>query len=67
MYACSIGCNSRPEFGTFLGNGSSDGAAFHLALVVDDYACIVLEVKSHSVFSVEWLPLSDYNRGNDLN
>ena len=58
-----VGWNLGPKFGGFLGDGTSDGAAFGLAFVVDDHSCVVFAVQEGSVRSVPCSSLSDYNSG----
>ena len=62
----SVGGDSGPQVGALLGHGSGDGAAFHLAFIVDDDAGVVLEVQSNAVFAVIWLSLTDHHRGDNL-
>ena len=55
----SLGGNTRPEFSTLFGHGSSDDGALHFALVGDHYSGIVLKVNKGPVQSSPRLPLSD--------
>ena len=45
---------------------TSDCGAFHLPLVVDDNAGVVLEVDELSVLPPEGFPLADYDGGHHL-
>ena len=42
--AC-VACNSGPEVGALLGDGSGDGGALHLSLVVHDHTRVILNKK----------------------
>ena len=61
-YASGVRSDSGPEIGALLGDGTCDGGALHLALVVDDHARVVLKVKERAVLSPVCLPLS-YDNG----
>merc|ERR1719470_366834 len=55
----SIGGYPRPQVSALLGHGSSDGGALHLALVVHDYACVILEIDELPVLSPESFSLAN--------
>ena len=62
----SVGSDSGPQVGALFGHGSGDGAAFHLAFVVDDDAGVVLEIQRDAVFTVIRLALTNHHRGDHL-
>mmetsp|Transcript_22712 Transcript_22712/g.90108 ORF Transcript_22712/g.90108 Transcript_22712/m.90108 type:complete len:201 (+) Transcript_22712:968-1570(+) len=61
-----VGGDARPQIGRFLGDGSRDGRALHLALVVDDDARVVLEVDDEALLSPPGLALADDDGGHDF-
>ena len=58
--------NSGPEIGTLLGNGTSDGGTFHLALIIHNDSSVILEVDELPIFSSKCLPLTDDDCGHDF-
>ena len=54
-----VGGYPRPQVRALLGNWTSDGGALHLALVVNDYPRVVLEVDELPVLPPEGFPLPD--------
>lgn len=63
--AASVGGNTGPNFSAFFRDGPGYGGAFHLALVVDDHAGVVLEVDEHAVLPPERFALSDNHSLHD--
>ena len=54
-----VGGYPRPQVRALLGNWTSDGGTLHLALVVNDYPRVVLEVDELPVLPPEGFPLPD--------
>merc|ERR1719410_1873453 len=48
-----------PQLGALLGDGTLDGGSLHLALVVHDDTCVVLEVDEHALAAAPSLLLAD--------
>ena len=61
-----VGGDSGPELGALLGDGAGDGGALHLALGVDDDACVVFEVQEVALSPAEGLSLAHEDGGHDL-
>jgi hypothetical protein len=62
----SLGGDTGPQIGAFLGDGSSDVLSLHLTLGVDDDTGVVLEVEEETFSAAEGLALADNDGGHHL-